>query len=79
MANTSVQSDITNRLTEVFNPLHLTIENESYKHSVPKGSETHFKVRKSRGVESFQKKAQSGLGLLQTTSILTSILLLRSR
>jgi len=40
-----VQEDITNRLATAFSPVHLAIENESYKHSVPKGSETHFKVR----------------------------------
>ncbi len=32
------------KLTESFGPSHLEIINESYMHSVPKGSETHFKV-----------------------------------
>jgi hypothetical protein len=32
------------KLTESFGPSHLEILNESYMHSVPKGSETHFKV-----------------------------------
>lgn len=41
-----VQIDIVNRLSVALEPLHLAIENESYKHSVPKGSETHFKVQK---------------------------------
>jgi BolA protein len=31
-------------ITEKFSPLHLAIENESYKHSVPRGSESHFKL-----------------------------------
>lgn len=32
------------KLTEAFTPLHLEVVNESYKHSVPKGAESHFKV-----------------------------------
>jgi len=32
------------KLTEKFSPSYLDIINESYMHSVPKGSETHFKV-----------------------------------
>jgi hypothetical protein len=32
------------KLTESLGPSHLEILNESYMHSVPKGSETHFKV-----------------------------------
>ena len=31
-------------LTESLAPLHLEVENESSMHSVPKGSETHFRV-----------------------------------
>ncbi len=31
-------------LTEVLRPTHLQVENESHSHSVPKNSETHFKV-----------------------------------
>lgn len=31
-------------LREALGPSHLTIENESHKHNVPKGSQTHFKV-----------------------------------
>jgi BolA protein len=42
--NNPVQNSINTRLTEALSPIHLAIENESYKHSVPKGSETHFKV-----------------------------------
>ncbi len=35
---------LTSLLTEAFRPEHLRVENESHNHSVPKGSETHFKV-----------------------------------
>lgn len=31
-------------LTKAFEPAHLEVINESYKHKVPKDSETHFKV-----------------------------------
>jgi len=31
-------------LTEALQPIHLEVENESHSHSVPKNSETHFKV-----------------------------------
>jgi stress-induced morphogen len=36
---------IQQKLSEVFSPTQLEIVNESFKHNVPKGSETHFKVR----------------------------------
>ncbi len=39
-----VQTMLAQQLTEAFAPAVLEIENESYKHSVPKGSESHFKV-----------------------------------
>ena len=38
------QEQIEARLKETFAPTHLVIENESHKHSVKPGSETHFKV-----------------------------------
>lgn len=31
-------------LSENFSPVHLELENESHQHSVPAGSETHFKL-----------------------------------
>ncbi|MNK07362.1 transcriptional regulator BolA [compost metagenome] len=31
-------------LSQAFSPVHFELENESYMHSVPAGSETHFKV-----------------------------------
>lgn len=39
-----VQGQITTKLQNAFKPVHLEVINESYKHKVPKGSETHFKV-----------------------------------
>ncbi len=39
-----IQRLIEDRITAALNPVHLEIENESYKHNVPKGSESHFKV-----------------------------------
>eukprot|EP00128_Syssomonas_multiformis_P002852 Colp12_sorted_trinity150504_noHs@32461 len=39
-----VQEKIKAKLAEAFEPSHLEVLNESYMHSVPKGSETHFKV-----------------------------------
>lgn len=39
-----VESTITVRLTEAFDPLHLQVVNESHQHNVPPGSESHFKV-----------------------------------
>lgn len=35
---------ITQKLTQTFQPAHLEVHNESHMHSVPPGSETHFKV-----------------------------------
>jgi stress-induced morphogen len=32
------------KLQAAFSPVHFEIENESHKHSVPKNSETHFRV-----------------------------------
>jgi len=40
----SVESVITQKLTNEFKPVYLDVINESYMHNVPKGSETHFKV-----------------------------------
>lgn len=39
-----VESRIQSKLTAGFQPVHLEVINESYMHSVPPGSETHFKV-----------------------------------
>ena len=40
----TVQSTIETKLTEALAPLHLEVINESGNHSVPPGSESHFKV-----------------------------------
>ena len=40
----SVQDDIITKLQEEFLPSYLEVLNESHMHSVPKNSETHFKV-----------------------------------
>ncbi|EGD78107.1 BolA family protein [Salpingoeca rosetta] len=39
-----VEDAVREKLTARFKPQHLEIINESFKHNVPKGSETHFKV-----------------------------------
>ena len=39
-----VESQIHSKLTARFRPLHLDVTNESHMHSVPPGSESHFKV-----------------------------------
>ena len=39
-----VKNRIQTKLSEHFNPLHLDVTNESHMHSVPQGSESHFKV-----------------------------------
>lgn len=38
------ENQIVAKLTGEFQPLHLEVINESHMHSVPPGSETHFKV-----------------------------------
>lgn len=39
-----VETTIIRKITEALSPNFLEVINESYKHSVPKGSESHFKV-----------------------------------
>lgn len=39
-----VQKTISEKLKREFDPIELDVENESHRHSVPPGSETHFKV-----------------------------------
>src|SRR4029079_12419587 len=39
-----VQQRIASKLTSALSPVHLDVVNESHQHSVPPGSETHFKV-----------------------------------
>ncbi|MGI2258118.1 BolA family protein [Shewanella sp. GXUN23E] len=40
----SVQTSITDKLTQAFSPSFLEVLNESNRHHVPPNSETHFKV-----------------------------------
>jgi len=40
----TTQQTITDKLNEAFSPEHLEVINESHMHSVPEGSESHFKV-----------------------------------
>ena len=39
-----VEESIRNKLDQKLSPVWLKVDNESFMHSVPKGSETHFKV-----------------------------------
>nr|XP_022315160.1 uncharacterized protein LOC111119363 [Crassostrea virginica] len=39
-----IEESISKKLSSKFQPQHLEVINESSKHNVPKGSETHFKV-----------------------------------
>lgn len=45
VAKIFVQEKITTKLVKAFSPVHLEVINESYRHKVPKGSETHFKIK----------------------------------
>ncbi len=40
----TIQSQIETKLKSELSPVHLEVINESHGHSVPKNSETHFKV-----------------------------------
>ncbi len=40
----TIQQQMTEALTAAFEPSFLSVENESHRHNVPPGSETHFKV-----------------------------------
>lgn len=40
----SIKLAIESKLSDKFKPFYLKVENESHMHSVPKGSETHFKI-----------------------------------
>ncbi len=39
-----IQQTIETKLTDQFSPLHIEVHNESHKHNVPAGSESHFRV-----------------------------------
>ena len=40
----SVEAEIRTKLLAAFDPVHLEVANESHMHSVPTGSESHFKL-----------------------------------
>ena len=40
----TIQASIEEKLATQLQPLHLQVENESNRHNVPAGSESHFKV-----------------------------------
>ncbi len=40
----TIAATIEKKLLTAFSPLHLDVVNESHKHNVPVGSESHFKV-----------------------------------
>ena len=40
----TVQQTIRNKITKALSPNHLLVVNESHTHSVPPGSESHFKL-----------------------------------
>lgn len=40
----TIQEEMTQALSAAFEPSFLSVENESHRHNVPPGSETHFKV-----------------------------------
>jgi stress-induced morphogen len=44
MSSGAVQQRIESKLTSTFSPVHLSVINESFKHNVPRGAETHFNV-----------------------------------
>lgn len=39
-----IRQTIEDKLEKAFSPTHFEIHNESYRHNVPAGSESHFKV-----------------------------------
>ena len=40
----NIENQIHNKLSSAFEPAFLEVENESHKHNVPQGSESHFRV-----------------------------------
>ncbi|EDO25495.1 predicted protein [Nematostella vectensis] len=39
-----IEDSIRNKVVQAMQPMHFSIENESYRHNVPAGSESHFKL-----------------------------------
>lgn len=40
----TIESTLREQFINAFSPSHFELENESYKHNVPKGSESHFRA-----------------------------------
>lgn len=40
----TLQEEIEDKLKKAYTPIHIEVANESFKHNVPKGSESHFKL-----------------------------------
>ena len=57
LPDVTIHERIEQKLTSALEPAHLDVENESRMHSVPPGSETHFKVMVVSG-------AFEGMGLV---------------
>lgn len=62
-----IQSTIESKLRSALQPLHLEVVNESHLHSVPPGSESHFKVI-------VVSERFAGLSLLEQQRLVNSIL-----
>lgn len=57
-----IENSIKNKLLEEFSPLRIEVINESHKHNVPPGSESHFKLlvvsKNFEGVRKIQRQQQ---------------------
>ena len=53
-----IQTSIEQKLATQFSPDYMEVVNESYMHSVPENSETHFKVTLVSGAFSEMRKVQ---------------------
>ena len=40
----SIETQITEKISDAIQPIHLEVINESHMHNVPEGSESHFKL-----------------------------------
>lgn len=68
-----IEARIREKLVRELEPRHLEITNESYKHSVPKGSESHFKVCQTK-LGSFSVALQVCSGCVLAISSLSQTL-----
>lgn len=72
----TIQSQLEEKLKSTFNPFYLKVENESYLHSVPKGSETHFRIEIV--TQNFAQKKLLERHRLVNSSIADEIALIRA-